>query len=151
MLGIRFAFLVCHLETVLSSPGWPGTCYVAEDGIELEIYLLLPLKCWDYSYAPRTGFHAVGYRTQSFMHTRQTTLPTEPPLIGHTCFLVAVKWSREGCLRHDWGFHTRSRDADYASQAYMSGLLLFFTGVTTLKIIQKTLSDWASRKGGKTG
>lgn len=54
-------------------------------------------------------------------------------------FFVAVKWSRVGRLRYDWGYRTRSQHADYASWAYMSGLLLFFTGVTALKAVEKTL------------
>lgn len=56
----RFVFLACHLEMALSSPGWPRTYYVAENDTEFEIYLLLPLKCWDYRYAPHSRFHAAG-------------------------------------------------------------------------------------------
>ena len=38
---------VCF-KTVSCSPGWPQTCYVAEDGLELLILLLLPLRSKDY-------------------------------------------------------------------------------------------------------
>lgn len=40
------SWLFCFLRNRIScSPGWPGTCYIAEDGLEIMIYpsLLLPV------------------------------------------------------------------------------------------------------------
>lgn len=118
-------------------PGWPGTCYVAEDDIELEIYLFLPLKGWDYRYAPHPHFHAAGNGTQNFFtHARQISLPTEPSRFGFFCCCKMGPSGMSQTRLDGWGYHTRSRHADYAGWASMTRLLLPHRLLNT---IQKTL------------
>jgi hypothetical protein len=124
----------------LGIPGWPGTCYVAEDDTKREIYLLLPLKGWGYRYAPHPHFHAAGNGTQNFTRARQTSR------LSHDAFFVSVKWILVGCLRNAWDYHTHSQHADYTSWASMTGLLLLHRLHDSKHNIEDSLSDWASGK-----
>lgn len=48
-LGGKLSCQVCILRQVLCMPGWPQTCYVPQDVLELLILQSLHLKCQNYS------------------------------------------------------------------------------------------------------
>jgi hypothetical protein len=44
----RRVFVLFEIRVLLCSSGWPRTCYVAQGGLELTIFLPQPPKNWDY-------------------------------------------------------------------------------------------------------
>lgn len=57
-------------DRVSCIPGWLRTYHVLEDGLELQIFLLSPSKCWDYRSAPPCLFCAVlGIQPNASPHT----------------------------------------------------------------------------------
>lgn len=126
----------------LGIPGWPGTCYVAEDDIELEIYLFLPLKGWDYRYAPHPHFHAAGNGTQNFISARQISLPTEPSRFFFCCCKNGSEWDVSDMA----GWLGLPHSLTACRQASMTRLLLPHRLLNSKHNIEDSLLDWTSGK-----
>lgn len=54
---------------VSCSWGWPSTCCVAAEGLELMILLFLPLEC--YRHTSDVLYVVLGVKSQSVLHSRQ--------------------------------------------------------------------------------
>lgn len=64
--------LFCFLDKVSHVPGWPRTCYVAKDDLELPVLVPPLLEGWDYKHvATIPCFCSAGDQTQGLLHTRQ--------------------------------------------------------------------------------
>lgn len=56
---------LCLYDRISFSPGWPQTCYVAEDNLELLILLSLLPQCWgDIRFVFSPGLGVAGDETQ---------------------------------------------------------------------------------------